>query len=128
MIFKNSLLLLLLLSMIFLSGCLKQKKSLNTNVPSPSGNISIAFQLRDDGAPTYLVKYEGKTVIDTSTMGFEFRKQPPYVNGFEIVGVDKSSFNETWEMPWGEQRLVNNHYNEMVIKLLKKVLSSATSG
>ncbi len=116
MILKYYYSLLFVLLMISILGCSKQK-ALNTNVSSPSGNIIIDFQLKDNGTPIYMVQHKGKTVIDTSSMGFEFQKQAPLVKGFEIIGDDIKSYNETWEMPWGEQREVSNQFNELIVNL-----------
>ena len=59
-------------------------------------------------------------VIDTSTMGFDFRDQPSMKGGFDIVQIDQEMIDETWEMPWGEQRTVRNHYEEAYIQLMEK--------
>ncbi|MFC2133761.1 glycoside hydrolase family 97 protein [Bacteroidota bacterium] len=116
---KSSLKFLLFISMITLFGWSCQKPP-NTNVSSPSGNIVVDFRLSDDGTPTYIVKYKGKTVIDTSSMGFEFQNQAPMTGGFEIIDDDVNYFNEKWEMPWGEQREVLNEFNELVVKLRER--------
>ncbi|MBO6793039.1 MAG: glycoside hydrolase family 97 protein [Balneolaceae bacterium] len=89
----------------------------DTTLESPSGNLAIEFQLNDEGAPTYRVTKEGKEIIETSTMGFEFNDQAPMAGNFVMVGGKKSTTKETWEMPWGEQREVLNHYNEMKVEL-----------
>ncbi|MCK4822630.1 glycoside hydrolase family 97 N-terminal domain-containing protein, partial [bacterium] len=104
------------LLMVSCLGCSKQK-TLNTNVSSPSGNIIIDFQLKDKGTPIYMVQHKGKTVIDTSSMGFEFQKQAPLVKGFEMIGNDIKSYKKTWEMPWGAQREVYNQFNELIVNL-----------
>ena len=106
---------LLCITIIFITDCAKQNAT--TSITSPSGNILVEFQLKSDGTPFYLVNHKGQAVIDTSTMGFEFKDQSPMVNGFQIIGTVTAPHRETWEMPWGEQRLVKNHYNELVVKL-----------
>lgn len=84
---------------------------------SPDGNISIEFALNEAGVPVYLVKHGETIAIDTSTMGFEFQNQQALSGGFALKSVDFNKFNETWEMPWGEQREVVNHYKEMIVNL-----------
>ncbi|MBN2411186.1 glycoside hydrolase family 97 protein [candidate division KSB1 bacterium] len=112
---KFKILDLFLCFLIILTVCAKQNAT--TSVTSPSGNILVEFQLKSDGTPFYLVGHKGQAVIDTSTMGFEFKDQSPMVNGFQVIGTVTAPHRETWEMPWGEQRLVNNFYNELVVKL-----------
>lgn len=34
-----------------------------------------------------------------------------------MVNTRTRTFDEVWEMPWGEQRLVKNHYNELIVEL-----------
>ncbi len=97
-------------------GCNTKGKQVNL-VTSPSSNISIEFLLKNDGSPNYIVKHKDNIVIDTSKMGFDFKDQLPFLNGFKIIETKSNTVNEDWEMPWGEQRIVNNNYNELVVKL-----------
>ncbi len=97
-------------------GCTPKEAPLNS-ITSPDSTIDIEFLLAEDGAPNYLVKHKGVIIIDTSSMGFAFKGQAPIQKGLSILSSETQSVNEEWEMPWGEQRMVNNHYNEMVVKL-----------
>lgn len=97
-----------------MSGCcVKSDKSVS--VVSPSGDIEVTFFQSDDKELNYSVWHKGELVIDTSSMSFEFKDQPPLRDEMIVLSVERNSVNEDWEMPWGEQRIVNNHYNEMVI-------------
>ncbi|WPP50825.1 glycoside hydrolase family 97 protein [Catalinimonas niigatensis] len=93
---------------------------MNTQLSSPSKNITIHFMLQEDGSPAYAVKHQGTTIIDRSTMGFDFQDQPSLERGFEMTGSDTKTFDERWEMPWGEQRTVRNHYHELIVNLREK--------
>lgn len=114
---KYYYLLLLILLTINFWRCSEHEKSLNTIISSPSKNILVEFQLKQNGTPVYMVKHEGKIVIDTSSLGFEFQQQAALVKGFDVIGNDIKSYDETWEMPWGEQREVSNCYNELIVNL-----------
>ncbi|MDF9797479.1 hypothetical protein OKW21_002742 [Catalinimonas alkaloidigena] len=92
---------------------------MRTQLSSPSGNIEVNFSLLEGGYPAYSVSHQETLIIDTSTMGFEFKDQAAMRNGFEIIGTYLSSLDETWEMPWGEQRSVRNHYNELKVSLIE---------
>lgn len=94
----------------------KQEKIITT-VSSPDNTNQIEFFLSPDGTPKYMVKHANKIVIDSSSMGFDFKGQPSIKNGLTILGSTFSSLDETWEMPWGEQRTVRNNYNELVVQL-----------
>ena len=115
--FPFSVFVLLMMSFF---GCTGQKPQ-NTDIFSPSGNIKIHFQLTDDGTPIYTIDHKGKTVIDTSSVGFEFQNQAPLAKDFEIIGAVIKSYDETWEMPWGEQRKVANRYNELIVSLQETI-------
>ena len=86
-------------------------------VYSPSKNIEVSFQLLKDGTPTYSINFNGENIIKTSKLGFDFKRLSSIKDNFKIVDVQKNSFNETWEMPWGEAKEVVNNYNEIIVTL-----------
>ena len=96
---------------IFSISCSKQE-TLNS-ITSPDGNLVVNTALNTSGTPVYTVSYKGKTIIDTSAVGFEFEGQEFLGKNMIIEGATTSSKDETWEMPWGEQREVENNYNEL---------------
>ncbi|RUA15614.1 MAG: glycoside hydrolase family 97 protein, partial [Flavobacteriia bacterium] len=51
------------------------------------------------------------------SMGFDFKDQASLKNHLKIIGSTPNTVNETWEMPWGEQKDVVNHYNELKVEL-----------
>ena len=87
------------------------------SVQSPSGTNRVEFGLNASGTPYYRVLHNEVVAIDTSAMGFELQGGPPMRDGFELVESATSATDETWEMPWGEQREVRNHYNELIVSL-----------
>ncbi|RMG24068.1 MAG: glycoside hydrolase family 97 protein [Bacteroidetes bacterium] len=91
-----------------------------TKITSPDKRVVVLFELSETGEPTYSVTYEGQPVIKPSKMKFELLNQPALAAGFEIKDAQSSSFSETWEMPWGEQRLVENNYNQLAITLVEQ--------
>lgn len=80
------------------------------SVLSPNHQIKVDFFLTSRGKPAYRVHFKGRAVIDTSTFGFDFRDAEPMAEDFSILETKTESSNETWEMVWGEQREVVNHY------------------
>ena len=69
---------------------------------SPEGTHQINIYLDASGRPGYQVLRNGKTVIDSSGLGFEFVDQPALIRGLRWVESKERSEDETWEMPWGE--------------------------
>ena len=88
-----------------------------TTVASPNASNSINFFLDESGAAFYTVSHFNEMIIDTSSFGFEFKDQEALRNGLKISGVETNTVDESWEMPWGEQRTVQNHFNMMKITL-----------
>lgn len=84
---------------------------------SPNEKVKFNFSLNNEGVPSYKIYYAGKTVIDSSTIGFEFKDQPQLHKNLEIVESKTFSFSEEWNMVWGEQEKVLNNYNELRVTL-----------
>ena len=84
-------------------------------VLSPDGRLSLVFKLAD-GTPSYAVNFRNRPVLLSSALGFEL-KNGSMKSGFALVDAKQSSEDETWTQPWGEQRQVRNHYNELAVTL-----------
>ncbi|WP_025665501.1 glycoside hydrolase family 97 protein [Aquimarina megaterium] len=108
--------ILLFITLVLIISC-KQEQLIVTSLSSPKKSNTIEFYLSQDGTPQYLVKHKNQIVIDSSSMGFDFKNQPSLKNGLQIIDTRSNSVDETWEMQWGEQRKVRNHYNELIIEL-----------
>jgi hypothetical protein len=85
---------------------------------SPNGNFTMKFSLLNDGTPTYQLYYLNKEVIKTSKLGLELKNDvKSLLNDFKVVSANPSTFNETWKTVWGEETQIQNHYNELAVKL-----------
>ena len=84
---------------------------------SPEGTHQIDIYLDAGGRPGYRVSRNGAAVLDSSGLGFEFKDQPALMYGMKWMEGSVKSADETWEMPWGEQRKVRNRYNSARIVL-----------
>ncbi|WP_462281072.1 glycoside hydrolase family 97 protein [Salinivirga cyanobacteriivorans] len=112
-----------LLIVTMLHACIKTDSQMI--IQSPDGKIEVKLDLKNNQLPKYAVTYEGDTVIKPSSMGFEFLNQPE-MSGFRVVDTRMKSVNKKWTMPWGEQKEVVNHYQEMLVSLqeIKKTTRS----
>ena len=86
-------------------------------VYSPNQNLHLEFLMTKKSQPAYRLLYKNILLIDTSTIGFEFQNAPSLEGNFKVLNLTNRSFEETWEMPWGEQRFVTNNYNELIVDL-----------
>ena len=100
-----------------------------TEVNSPNGNLVLNFTL-EKGRPTYTLSYKGREVIRPSHLGLELAKdkhaskglnETDLMDGFEVVEIKQSTFDETWQPVWGETRDIRNHYNEMAVSLRQRL-------
>ncbi len=94
-----------------------EKEALQTKITSPDNTIQIEFNLSEKGEPTYNVQFKNDEVIKKSTLGFDLKEAPSLKENFTLLNSSISSFNEVWEMPWGEQTEVENKYNELKLEL-----------
>ncbi|MEO1595527.1 MAG: glycoside hydrolase family 97 protein [Pseudomonadota bacterium] len=87
------------------------------SVSSPDGRITVTVTLNDAGAPRYGVTFGETAVVSNSALGLAFADAPDLAYGFEITSAETHSADSTWEQPWGERRVVRDHYNELVLTL-----------
>lgn len=113
---KNSLVVVVAIALITIS-CSNNNTA---TVTSPGGVNSIEFHLSPEGVPVYSVKHNGETIIGESSMGFDFKDQPSLHSGLEIIKTSTNTKDETWPMPWGEQREVRDHHKELIVELKEK--------
>ena len=86
-------------------------------VASPNGRIAVTVSLGVDREPRYRITLDGGEVVEPSRLGLYFASRIDLLSGFVIDVVEMKSVDTTWEQPWGERRLVRDHYNEMLVKL-----------
>ena len=84
---------------------------------SPNGDITLQFFLDNQGHPQYRVSYRGDEVIADSALGLDFKGQAPLSKALTLASVSRTGFDQTWEQPWGEERYIRNHYNQLLVSL-----------
>ncbi|MGC8824131.1 MAG: glycoside hydrolase family 97 protein [Bacteroidales bacterium] len=88
----------------------------NLSVASPNHSVLVRVQLQQ-GKVYYQISKNGQTVVAPSMVGLKFKNIPDLTGNFVLEKSSTSSFDNTWEQPWGEQRWVRDHYNELVLDL-----------
>ena len=134
--------ILSLLSILILASCTSHGPVTDVHtLTSPSGNLTMTFQLSPEGTPQYALNYEDQKVILPSDLGFELRgvlkaqklvynadgtisKEDSqglqqFYEGFKVEGVETASFDETWEPVWGEESQIRNNYNELLVNMVQ---------
>lgn len=90
----------------------------NCTLQSPDRKINITVNVKN-GQVFYAVAKNNKTIISPSLLGFQFKNIAALDKDFTITSIDTSTFDETWEQPWGERRYVKNNYRELTVHLLE---------
>lgn len=85
------------------------------DVASPGKILQVTVEV-DGGTPYYRVQRLGEPVVERSRLGFQLR-DGRLDRGLQVLSQARSSHDDTWEQPWGETRLVRNHYNELRVSL-----------
>ena len=85
------------------------------SLASPNNEIVLHFTDEDDLA-RYQLSFNGKEVIGLSKLGFTFAKALPMYRDFRLSEVSRNRVDSSWEQPWGEQRIIRDHHNELVVK------------
>ena len=104
---------------------------------SPNGNLTLSFEIGENGTPLYSLDYKDKAVVLPSGMGLELRGQDRQIsfgeeitksdhgasvslyNKFEQKGVVRTASDTNWTPVWGEVATIRDNYNEMTVSLLQ---------
>ena len=83
-------------------------------VSSPDGRLSVTVETVD-GVLHWSVSRDGAQIVEPSPMGFELMGGNVLGNRTEILSVKHSSVRTKWETVWGEQRVIADRHNAMVV-------------
>ena len=89
-------------------------------VASPDGTIVATLDVDNEGIPFWSLTRGGRSIIDKSTLGFNFTDADPMRRNFEIVTITRDSADTRWEQPWGERRWVADKHNELALTFRQK--------
>jgi alpha-glucosidase len=87
---------------------------------SPEGVISVEVVADKDGFVSWAVSRLGKPVVAPSRMGFLLTDARKLERAFGILSQTVTSYDDTWEQPWGERRFIRNRYTELRIELQER--------
>jgi alpha-glucosidase len=83
---------------------------------SPDRGIQVTVNTA--GQLSYAVSYMGKAIVLQSSMGFEFKNEPPMGAGMVLLAEATHTVNERWKPVVAvKHAVISNHYNELEIKL-----------
>ncbi|MGM9787790.1 MAG: glycoside hydrolase family 97 protein [Candidatus Cryptobacteroides sp.] len=107
--------LVIIVFSILLSLNLLAQENQFKEIFSPDGNLQLKVYT-SQGRPSYELSYKGKSVLETSKLGFDLRWERGYKEGMSLVSAEQNSVDEIWYPVWGEYAQVRNHYNELLTR------------
>lgn len=122
--------------LLLLAICLISKGLISQELKSPNGQLELSFSVNQAGTPIYTLAYKGQTVVNPSKLGLalvgsevasfgsEIKKavdpQTSLYDGFRVLNIQNSTFDETWQPVWGQSKNIRNHYKEMAVSLFQE--------
>jgi alpha-glucosidase len=80
---------------------------------SPDGRTVVELSLNGEGRLAYRVARDGKPLIGDSRLGFILRNGRELLRNLKLESQSTRSSDSTWEQPWGEERRIRDHYDEL---------------
>ncbi|MEO6520034.1 MAG: glycoside hydrolase family 97 catalytic domain-containing protein [Mucilaginibacter sp.] len=108
------LLSLFLFFMIFIPVKAKGREKVIAEVTSLDSKSKATFALNEQNQLLYRLSIGGKTVLNWSRLGLE-TDQLKMDLGISIESVDKIKHTETFKWPLGENSVIENYYNEIIL-------------
>ena len=85
---------------------------------SPNGKLTLMVNV-ENGEPVYTLKFQGKSVVNSSKLGLYLEQTTSLQAGFTVVKETYSEQDEIWHPVLGEVDSVRNHYRELSLDLLQ---------
>lgn len=92
------------------------RNEIERDILSPNTNLKCHFSLKN-GQLFYSVYKNDKLIIKPSKLGFLICGEEPLSSNFKLIREQKKKHTETIELPWGEDRYINNNYSESAFYL-----------
>jgi len=108
---------LLIFFIAFLSGypVLAQSK---ITLKSPDGKLIFSFRITKE-APVYQVIYNGKTLVDDSELGLDFKETGAFGPGLKLGKPVFTEVNENYELLVGKTKNVHHVHRQVVLPLFE---------
>ena len=90
------------------------------SIESPNKVLRVEIGL-DEGRASYRVERFGRPIMHPSRLGFLLRNTEKLDRNLAVSAHASSSFDQTWEQPWGERRFIRNHYNELRVSFTEQL-------
>jgi len=103
--------------------------SLNTlaaqALSSPNEQFKLMVHLDAFGIPFYQLSYKDQVLIPNSRLGIQTLSGPTFDSALVAVSSKVNTLNEQWTPVWGEEKTIQNNYNELEWRLRETKTTSA---
>lgn len=89
----------------------RKSKDSQIEISSPDKHIKCRFLVKG-GKVSYSVYVDNTVVVRNSRLGLDICGEGVLGNDFSLIRAQQVQHSETIETPWGEDRFVDNSYNE----------------
>ena len=101
---------------ILIFSCSNEKLDAPFEIKSPNNSLSATIKI-DDGVPFYSLSFNGTRIVDKSRLGINADKFL-LSEDLKVIKARRSSENKSWSQVWGEQKIIQDNYNELELTLL----------
>lgn len=108
---KGSYAFILMLLMSFYNSMNAQ------TIKSPNKDLTLKFEVNNQGIAVYQLEYKGKSVIKPSKLGLEIKDVPSFMEGFVVSNTEQKTVDASWDPIMGEQKTIKNNYTELLVEL-----------
>ncbi len=115
---KRVFLITVWLTIIFWSCNKSDIVSYQVDSPDKKNSISIYYS-HESGYMFYQIHHNGKTVIDTSFIGFRL-KNHGFNNKFDILSHESTSADTIWHPIWGQKKSIRDNYQQLTLQCKEK--------
>ena len=104
---------------ILIFSCSSEKLDTPFEITSPNNSLSVVVSM-DEGVPYYSLSFNGTLVVDKSRLGINTDKFL-LSDQLEVIKAKRRSQNKNWNQVWGEQKTIQDNYNELELTLLSSL-------
>ena len=113
--FKRVNYLLILVCSLFISSCLDSNIIAKSSSPDKSLKLELFYE---NNGVYYSLYKNNKPIIDKSKLGLMTDKFN-FADNMQVLNVSKSAMDQEWTQVWGEQKIVRDHHNEVLIEVVE---------
>ncbi len=111
--------LLILVCSLFISSCLDSNIIAKSSSPDKSLKLELFYE---NNGVYYSLYKNNKPIIDKSKLGLMTDKFN-FADNIQVLNVSKSTMDQEWTQVWGEQKIVRDYHNEVLIEVVESDLN-----